>query len=863
MTQQVGELNVGVNVDEKDLVKSTKKVQKSFKEAGDAGAEEMEKSAKEWVSKSKGIFSKLSSSLKNMFWEVGSSFIKIFAIQKLWSFIKSIWTQIITLAGNLEQATIAFTTMLWSWKKAETLLNDLSDFAKKTPFELVGIRQNAKQLLAMGIEADKIIPTLKSLGDVSSGLSVPLEQVAYAYWQVRSANQLYWTELRQFMNAGVPLLSELAKMYNVTEAEARKMVEDAKIWFSDVEQAFVNMSSEGWRFNDMMTKQSITFQGMVSNLQDSINIIGEGMGNKLLPFMKWLVEFWSDIASVFEQQENSISKLADSTKTLLAIYEEQTARLEELNEEYENWMVTEEDYRSELESLTYSINDNVAQIETQVEALDRLKDLQILINMKNEEAKRIMDDESLSVEAKREKMLALKDAIDELKRKQEEATIVSKVLAWSFDELWFWIDALSTAKSVQEFDKLKAKQIESVHASKAVVDAAYAQALALWDDKAIFRNIEAIEKLNMALYELEKAEYTASKSSGGAWGSRKSGKSARQIQMEKEAKEAEKLKKEEEKLEKQKLAQIEKDNKEFQKRKQSLQKETAKKEAENFKNLSKVANDVYKIVTDWIKDAEKSIASLTKEIDGINQDLEENQVESGVSIAERAVEIQNKLDELKKGGNLSSEDYQTRIDLEKELALAQQSTTQDLIEDAKLRSEETVTQRLIREAEEEELALQIKKARLEKEKEIEVQNLQQLEAEKVQLMQAFNNADIKLKQEEKNRVNDLYQAYVKLNRERTNASTATWTAPWFATGGYTGNVSENKVAGVVHGGEWVAPARMVKKMWSVFNNLEWMRNKRGFKDGWNVSNSKSQTNHITINDGVDVNSVFGYLKWKL
>jgi phage tail tape-measure protein len=108
---------------------------------------------------------------------------------------------VVTLGARLEQTKVAFTTMLGSAGEADALLRDLTDFAAKTPFEINSIRDTAKQLLAFGFSASEIIPTLKSLGDVSAGLSVPIEQVAYAYGQVRTANQLYGTELRQFVNA--------------------------------------------------------------------------------------------------------------------------------------------------------------------------------------------------------------------------------------------------------------------------------------------------------------------------------------------------------------------------------------------------------------------------------------------------------------------------------------------------------------------------------------------------------------------------------------------------------------------------------------------------------------------------------------
>ena len=75
----------------------------------------------------------------------------------------SLAKEVVTLADNLEQANIAFTTMLGSEEKAIAMLQDLSEFARKTPFELTDVRQNAKQLLAMGVSAENIIPTLKAL----------------------------------------------------------------------------------------------------------------------------------------------------------------------------------------------------------------------------------------------------------------------------------------------------------------------------------------------------------------------------------------------------------------------------------------------------------------------------------------------------------------------------------------------------------------------------------------------------------------------------------------------------------------------------------------------------------------------------
>lgn len=93
----------------------------------------------------------------------------------------------LALGDKYEQAHISFSTMLGSAEKGSKMLADLSAFAQKTPFELQGIRDSAKQLMAMGIEADRMIPTLKALGDASAATGAPLEQIAYAYGQIKTA----------------------------------------------------------------------------------------------------------------------------------------------------------------------------------------------------------------------------------------------------------------------------------------------------------------------------------------------------------------------------------------------------------------------------------------------------------------------------------------------------------------------------------------------------------------------------------------------------------------------------------------------------------------------------------------------------
>lgn len=171
--------------------------------------------------------------------------------------------------GSIEQYKVAFDTMLGSAEEGSRVLKEVSDFAAKTPFDLPGVVGASKQLLALGIETDKLLPTLKSIGDVAAGTGAPLERLILNFGQVATQGKLTGRELRDFAVNGVPLIDELAKNLGVAKDEIQDLVSAGEVGFADVEEAFRTMTSEGGRFFDLMDRQSGTLQGIISNLRDN------------------------------------------------------------------------------------------------------------------------------------------------------------------------------------------------------------------------------------------------------------------------------------------------------------------------------------------------------------------------------------------------------------------------------------------------------------------------------------------------------------------------------------------------------------------------------------------------------------------
>lgn len=195
------------------------------------------------------------------------------AVGFLGSALKSAGDAAITATGSYEQNRMAFETMLGSADKARNLMTQIADFAKTTPFELPEVVAGTKQLLAFGFAQEDLLPTMRKLGDIASGVGVPVGQLTNVFGQVRVAGRLMGQDLLQFTNAGVPMIEALATTMKKPQEEIKKLVERGEVGFKDVAKALDSLTGEGSKFGGMMDKQSKTFNGVVSNIKDGFGQI--------------------------------------------------------------------------------------------------------------------------------------------------------------------------------------------------------------------------------------------------------------------------------------------------------------------------------------------------------------------------------------------------------------------------------------------------------------------------------------------------------------------------------------------------------------------------------------------------------------
>nr|DAE37563.1 MAG TPA: tail tape measure protein [Caudoviricetes sp.] len=222
-----------------------------------------------------------------------------------WSIGKFV-NQMMQVRGQFQQTEMAFKTMLQSEEKADALMKQLIRTAAVTPFGVEDVTEGAKQLLAFNVAAEDVNKTLIGLGDVAAGMGLNLKDLVMLYGTTIAKGKMDTMDLYQFLNRGIPIADEIAKVMglDVTNAikEVQKQIKAGKVTSDIFIQAMQSMTAEGSKFGGLMEAQSKTITGQISNIKDAIeqmfNELGksqEGVINTGLGIVSTLVENWETV----------------------------------------------------------------------------------------------------------------------------------------------------------------------------------------------------------------------------------------------------------------------------------------------------------------------------------------------------------------------------------------------------------------------------------------------------------------------------------------------------------------------------------------------------------------------------------------
>ena len=220
-------------------------------------------------------------------------------------------SKVVQLRGEFALQQKALAAIVQDQKAANKLWEQTISLALKSPYRVKQLVTYTKQLAAYRVETQKLHDTTKMLADVSAGLGVDMERLILAYGQVKAANYLRGTELRQFSEAGINILGELATYFEETRgkafsvAEVFDMVSKRAVKFEDVDEVFKRLTGSSGIFFKMQEKQAETVAGQLSNLRDAYEIMLNDIGKQnegtiisVISAARIIVAHWREIATI-------------------------------------------------------------------------------------------------------------------------------------------------------------------------------------------------------------------------------------------------------------------------------------------------------------------------------------------------------------------------------------------------------------------------------------------------------------------------------------------------------------------------------------------------------------------------------------
>lgn len=252
--------------------------------------------------------SKLSGSLK----KIGTAVAGAFAVSKIVDFGASVVKMGIQYNATLEQSTVAWTTLLGTQEDAKKMINDISNYATKTPFSKMGVDEMAKQLHNAGFAGEDLFAQLTKFGDMGSAFNIQedsLKEMVRQYSQVQMAGTAYTEDLNILQDRGIPIFKALAETMGIATEDVKKYASEGKITAEVYNAALDSIASTT---SGAMEAQSKTFSGILGTLQDGLSNIAGILTADLFEALKAILEPIAGLVEAFVSVYNETGSLTEA-----------------------------------------------------------------------------------------------------------------------------------------------------------------------------------------------------------------------------------------------------------------------------------------------------------------------------------------------------------------------------------------------------------------------------------------------------------------------------------------------------------------------------------------------------------------------
>ncbi|MCX0386660.1 tape measure protein [Clostridium perfringens] len=223
----------------------------------------------------------------------------IFIIDKIKDYTREIYKAGISYDALSEQALVAWTTILGSHSEAVKMMEKITDYAAETPFSKMGVDTMAKQLANADFKGQALFDQLTKFGDMGSAFGIQedsLREMVRQYAQVQQAQVAYTEDLNILQDRGIPIFKALGEVMGVPVSQVKKLASEGKVTADVYNKAIDSIASHT---KGAMENQSVTFNGMMSTLEDNLSILWgylaqdwfEGIKSSLGSFLPKFEEF--------------------------------------------------------------------------------------------------------------------------------------------------------------------------------------------------------------------------------------------------------------------------------------------------------------------------------------------------------------------------------------------------------------------------------------------------------------------------------------------------------------------------------------------------------------------------------------------
>ena len=227
--------------------------------------------------------------------------------------IKNIATNAIEARGKIEALEVSFSTLLRSTVKANQLVSQLKDYGNVTPYDTEGLSKAAQTMLSFGISYEKVMPTLKQLGDVAMGSQDKLSRLTLAFSQMSAAGRVTKEDLNQMVDAGFNPLQVISQQTGESIGTLFDKVSKGQVSVQQIANAFADATKEGGQFHNMALNMSDTVEGKMSTMQDAIDGAYQSIGKFIEPAVKSGIDLLTDGVEVLTKEIDDFGKLSKSS----------------------------------------------------------------------------------------------------------------------------------------------------------------------------------------------------------------------------------------------------------------------------------------------------------------------------------------------------------------------------------------------------------------------------------------------------------------------------------------------------------------------------------------------------------------------